>query len=129
MDREIEFWSVDEADVPLQFESKDDCIEDFLDNTLPEEEPDTIKIYGFSKKIINKDWILDHPNILDNFLDFLDEHFGWEEGIPTPSTENMKKAEKDFILKVLEEYEVTLYEIVCNDIIDLKSWKKENNYE
>jgi hypothetical protein len=85
--------------------------------------PETIDLIGFDPVVVNEekqaDWVL------ENFLESLDENYSNPDNDYTKPTDGMKLAAKEFVKKILSEYQVTTCERVCKKTVQIKDYMSE----
>jgi len=78
--------------------------------------PETIDLIGYDLVIINEEKQADR--VLETFIESLDEDYGDY----TKPTDGMKLAAKEFVKKVISEYQVTTCEKVCEKTVRIKDY-------
>lgn len=129
------FWSLGDEE-ELTFDEIDDVVEDFLDNfwepdmtpqQFLDKIPEEIEVIGYKRM---KPTVEQCDRALEDLLEFLDEEYGNPNGEATKPTEAMKAAEREFIEKVLAEYEVWACEPSGEkETINCRDWIKTNRPE
>lgn len=124
MDKTIIFWDTDDVEY-LTHTEQDDAIESLLDGVGDIDKlPETLEIYGYARQLpkVNT-WAV---NILDRFLENLDEEYGNPDGNYTESTDSMKEAAEKFVTTVLDDYVSWVCDIVAHKTINVKEWIQKN---
>jgi len=112
------YWGSD-GDEILTCLSIVDYVEQFIDGwDSSSPPPETIDIVGYDTKIVDDDSLPDW--FLESFLEHLDDEYGGEEG--TDPTETMKAAAKEFVDKIVAEYQVWQCDIVCKKTIKISDY-------
>lgn len=106
------YWGFN-GDDRLTCTTIDELVEKFYDeyegNALPEE----IEIVGFNRMIINDNNNIYSKNVINGLLESLDEEYGNPDDDYTSPTPSMTEAAKEFVSKILVEYEPWACEEVC----------------
>lgn len=108
-EREIDFWSCDDADENLTFDNEWEAIAEHVEQDCewPIEEGVTTTVYGY----VRTKATYDADRMLRDLLYELDEEYGGQDD--TKPTEKMKKAAKEFVDVILSEYTPWLCENVA----------------
>ena len=124
MERKPIYWSTDDDCETLSETDKDQAILDGLNYI--NEDPEKITIYGWARKPVDvsSGWL--QNTLLERLLEELDVEYGDDATTPTDS---MKAAALKFVDDVVAEYVPYWCDVVCEEEIDVKEWRKERERE
>jgi hypothetical protein len=137
-EREIVFWSCDDAPEELSSDCREDAIEQHLDDLydpkLSQKEnndalPDEIEVYGYARMDVMAKVVRIAARALDKVLEDLDEEFSGPYEPYTKPTEKMQAYAETFARAIAAEYNPWMCERVCTETVNVMEWIKENNPE
>lgn len=129
-----DFWAISDTET-LQHELVEDAVREYLDDFMSphmtqedwDRLPETFEVLGYNRMTPNVEC---YCRMLEDLLEYLDEEFGNPNGDPTQPTPGMQQAEKEFIEKVLKEYEVYQCEYSGDKVtISTIDWIREHEPE
>ena len=126
MDKKIEFWDTDHAEV-LYYTEEDEAIENILDNMHPVPIPKELTIYGYARtKPMDKNDRL-AETILETSLEHLDEIYGnpEEDNHYLQDVEGLRTVCKIFVKDFLKYYTSWQCEVVDTKTINTVEWVKK----
>jgi len=128
------FWAIEDEE-ELAHTDLDDAVSEYLDGFMSPKMtqddwdaiPETVEVLGYKRMDPLSAGSVDHYGPLDHLLESLDEEYGDPNGDPTKRTPAMEAAAKEFLEKVLAEYEVWACELSGEKkTINCLDWIKEN---
>lgn len=110
----IIYYACNLNDEQLMWRDKDKAIASYLEECGTP--PETLLLKSFSPLVADM-----KIDILDYLLEILDDEYG-NPNESTKPTESMRRAEEEFIKKILEEYRVYSCEQIGQETIDVHKW-------
>lgn len=121
----IAYWDTPLTD-RLEHETVDAALAGILERTWPDVPPATVTLVGFRRRTVDVDALT--RRILDDTLEYADEHYGDPEGSPDPPGEAVRKAARALAEAVRDD----LFPWRCEPVdgtartVDLDRWQAEH---